>query len=69
MTPRFFRVRISAPEPPRFLQRPSKEKLDLGVQAAQFGIGPTLERLVGSRIKPEQKGFSFRHFVWIKSYY
>ena len=39
----------------------AQQKLDLRVEAAQFGIGPTLEGFVRRRVQPKQECFPLRH--------
>src|SRR5919199_1072792 len=40
--------------PPGFAERPAQEHLHVGVDAAKLVIGPTHQRLVHCRVKPEE---------------
>ena len=42
----------------RIPQRAAQQKLDLGVQAAQVGVGPALQRFVRRRVEPKQECLS-----------
>jgi hypothetical protein len=42
-------------------QRPAQDDLDLGVDAAEFVVGPADERVVDSRVDPQEDLPAFAH--------
>jgi len=54
-------ARPGSGHPPRLLERPPQQELDLPVQAAQVIVGPTLDGVEHLAIDAKQERFAFGH--------